>query len=482
MSHSFLELWRHYELKDYRLSVRVGPFVHRLVREIYKDLRRRDLPVSARESRLLERLQDPAYRVEHSIYALKLAVSLRRLSDHGRVAHDDIVMSLIFVAARLRSAIARLELGARLRERMEDEDVSAEEVERLRRLAEQWESGVQDYLFGHADLQRELEMLNDDSEGKDETDDEPVQPWRDERGIMVRDGRPFLQVLDSVGEGHGHEGKKVAERYQALLRPLPLAGFASSIELLDLALKSEFPWFEELIDAVCGTLRLRSMAGEPWFRLSPILIVGPPGCGKSRFAQRLGDLSGAGSALVSVAGASDNRMLAGTARGYATAQPSFPLIAIERHRTANPVLVVDEIEKAGGSARNGHVQATLLNFLEPGTAQSYFDECLLGQARLAQVSWIALANSLDHISEPLLNRFEVFRVGGPKPDHFESVIASLRRDIAMDLGLEPDLLPAFSARERRLYREAFEKGVSVRKLRSVMLSSFRVGPRRPPLQ
>ncbi|NIJ41659.1 hypothetical protein FHS78_001949 [Parvibaculum indicum] len=482
MSHSFLELWRRYEPKNYRLSTRVGPFVHRLVREIQMDRRRRDLPVSAAESRMLERLQDPAYRMQQAIHALKLAASLRRLSDHGRVAYDDIVMSLIFVAARLRSQTARLELGARLRERMANEDVSAAEAARLLRLAEQWESGVNDYLFNHADLHRELGELDDDLEDEDAIDVEADRPWQDARGVMVRDGQPFLQVLDSVGEDRSHEGKRIVGRFQALLQPLPLAGFSSSIELLDLALKSEFPWFEELIDAVCGTLRLRSMAGEPWFRLSPILIVGPPGCGKSRFAQRLGDLSGAGSALVSVAGASDNRMLAGTARGYATAQPSFPLIAIERHRTANPVLVVDEIEKAGGSARNGNVQATLLNFLEPGTAQSYFDECLLSKARLAQVSWIALANSLEHISEPLLNRFEVFRVGGPEPDHFDAVIASLRRDIATDLGLEPDLLPAFSARERRLYREAFEKGVSVRKLRSLMMGSFRIGPHGPPLQ
>ena len=482
MSHSFLELWRHYAPKKSYLSVRVGPFVYRLAREIHMDIRRRELSLSRHENRMLDRLQDPLYQNKHGIYALKLAISFLRLASHGSPAHDDIAMSLIFVAARLRSVTARLELAARLRERMTDDGVSAEEAERLFRLSEQWESGLQNYLFNRIDLQREFVELDDDSEDEDEIDGETGQPWRDKRGILAWDGQPFLQVLESIGDDQCHEGKKIAARFSALLHPLPLAGFSRPIDLLELALKSEFPWFEELIDAVCGTLRLRYMVGEPWFRLSPMLIVGQPGCGKSRFAQRLGELSGAGSALVSVAGVSDNRMLAGTARGWTTAQPSFPVLAIERYRTANPVLVVDEIEKVGTGNRNGNVQATLLNFLEPGTAENYFDECLLSSARLAQVSWIALANSLDGISEPLLNRFEVFRVSGPKVEHFDSVMASLRRDIARDLGLGPDLLPAFSARERRLYRQAFEQGVSVRRLRSIMMSSFRVGPQRPPLQ
>src|SRR3546814_17372291 len=104
--------------------------------------------------------------------------------------------------------------------------------------------------------------------------------------------------------------------------------------------------------------------GIPWVRFRPFLLVGPPGCGETRLARRIGQFTGAGSNLLSVGGSSDNRMLQGTARGWRSADPSFPLLAIMRTEIANPLLIVDEIDKAAVGSNHGSVANPIPGILE----------------------------------------------------------------------------------------------------------------------
>lgn len=132
--------------------------------------------------------------------------------------------------------------------------------------------------------------------------------------------------------------------------------------------------------------------------------------------------------------------------------------------TANPMLLLDELDKAGGSERHGHVHHALLSMLEPASAGSWYDQCLLAPCDLSQVSWIACANNLDPIPAALRSRFRVVTMPPPEPEHFDAVLASVIAGMAAGWEVAPAMLPDLPGRARQLLRERFARDRSVRML------------------
>jgi pimeloyl-ACP methyl ester carboxylesterase len=102
-------------------------------------------------------------------------------------------------------------------------------------------------------------------------------------------------------------------------------------------LRLEFPNMTDAINHIADDLVLRRWAGLTWVHIRPLLLAGPPGIGKSRFARRVARLLGTAYAELDVAGSSDNRMMQGTARGWKNAQPAWPLLKA----ITQPTLVVN---------------------------------------------------------------------------------------------------------------------------------------------
>lgn len=277
-----------------------------------------------------------------------------------------------------------------------------------------------------------------------------------------------LRVVEAIGDSTSREGMLAASHYKRLTRPLPLAGSDRDPEIIGSALRLEFPWFGDAIDALMRDLRLLRRAGVPWIRFQPTLLVGPPGTGKTRFARRLGKFAGTGCEMISAAGAADNRLLAGTARGWSSAQPAFPLLAMARTGTANPVLVVDEIDKTGAARHNGDLKATLLLMLERETACAWPDEHLLAPCDISQASWLLTANTLDSLPEPLLSRLRVVHVPAPGPEHFDAVFLGLLQGFAEDLMVPLGLLPEIEPRLVVELREGFTRKPSIRRLKAAV--------------
>jgi len=129
------------------------------------------------------------------------------------------------------------------------------------------------------------------------------------------DNGPILTVLKEIGDPDSEGGRDLSTAYRRLLEPLPLKGGDVDLLELEVMLSREFPHLRDAIDHVLGDLRLQRYVGRRWLRLRPMLLLGPPGVGKTRFAKRLAALLQMGYGEVNGAGSSDDRALRGTARG-----------------------------------------------------------------------------------------------------------------------------------------------------------------------
>lgn len=307
--------------------------------------------------------------------------------------------------------------------------------------------------------------------------------------MRVVDGKPYVRPCRSIpvdGNENNEWIASIGSLYESLTTLMPLAG-ASTLACsrvgresrIAAALRDEAPWMSAAIDLIADQTAMSLYAGRPWLSLRPMLLVGPPGAGKTHFARRLGDLSGCGDAVLSFAGVNSNAELAGNPRGFRHPQPCLPACVIQRTGTANPVIVIDEVEKACVSDLGDPV-ATLLGMLERSTAKRYFDGCLAAEIDLGYVNWILTANSIARLPIPLLSRVQVIEVRGPGPEHAEMVLATLWRDVARDLGLPPAALPMLEAAAETMLLRLFRNTRSVRRLRRAVETLVAVSTRHAP--
>jgi SpoVK/Ycf46/Vps4 family AAA+-type ATPase len=199
------------------------------------------------------------------------------------------------------------------------------------------------------------------------------------------------------------------------------------------------------------------------------LLVGPPGVGKTWFARRLAQTLELPFASLNLGGATDNRCLQGTARGWSATTPAWPIAEMARLATPNPVFFLDEIEKAGGQRdTNGRAHDTLLAMIEPESAANWFDECLRTAADLRHAIWIMAANETRGISAPLLSRLSVHQVEPPPASAFSGTFTGLLAGIAADMGCSPADLPVLETATRDALRRGFAGHRNLRRLRAQM--------------
>lgn len=307
--------------------------------------------------------------------------------------------------------------------------------------------------------------------------------------MQVVDGKPYVRPCRSIPPD-GNETNEwitsISTLHEPLTRLMPLAGANKLVAWqsggeprVAATLRADARCMAAAIDRVADQVALSLWAGRPWLSLRPMLLVGPPSAGKTHLAQQIGNLSGCGSAVLSFAGVNSNAELAGNPRGFRNPQPCFPAMVMQRTGTANPVIVIDEVEKAA-CGDMGDPVATLLGLLERSTARRFFDGCLSAEVNLAHVNWVLIANRIDRLPPPLLSRVDVVEVAGPGPEHAEMVVASLWRAVAADLGLPLVELPRLGNGAETMLLRLFRNTRSVRRVRRAIETLVAVAARHVP--
>jgi ATP-dependent Lon protease len=211
--------------------------------------------------------------------------------------------------------------------------------------------------------------------------------------------------------------EKGPERFQ--VKP---AGLPAMEHLYD-----EMPNFAEVLDDVKRQLALCHDSRDA-LEITPTLLLGPPGVGKTHFARRLSALLGTGMGFVSMSSLTAGWVLSGASSQWKGSRPGKVFETLVDGQYANPVMVVDEIDKASAEHAYDPLGA-LYSLLEIDTASSFTDEFAEVAIDASQVVWIATANDGRAIPEPILNRMNVYEVEAPDTDAARGIALRLYQRI-----------------------------------------------------
>jgi ATP-dependent Lon protease len=198
-------------------------------------------------------------------------------------------------------------------------------------------------------------------------------------------------------------------------------------------LAEECPNFGEVLGDLKRYLGL-AHAGDSGFNVMPILLLGDPGVGKTHFARRLAKVMHTECEMISMNALSAGFVITGSSASWKGAKCGKVAERLVRGQYANPVVVLDEVEKASGSSQSDPL-AALYQLLEPETARAFRDEFIDVEIDASQIFWVLTANSTEGIPSPLLNRMAVYAVPAPTPEQAAGIAQRIYGGLLRELNL-----------------------------------------------
>jgi len=258
-------------------------------------------------------------------------------------------------------------------------------------------------------IQKELGISKDDREADAEKFEQRLEKMIVPEHVQTRvdDELEKLQILESTSAEYG-----VTRNYLDWVTSVPWG--VTSVDQLDIVharriLDQDHDGLDDVKQRIIEFLAVGAYRGE--IAGSILLLVGPPGVGKTSIGKSVANALGRKFYRFSLGGMRDEAEIKGHRRTYIGAMPGKLVQALKDVKVINPVIMLDEIDKIGSSYQ-GDPASALLEVLDPEQNSEFLDHYLDLQIDLSKVLFICTANQLDTIPGPLLDRMETIRLSG----------------------------------------------------------------------
>ena len=341
--------------------------------------------------------------------------SVTQIDDHAKLA--DTVASHLAVKIADKQAILEL---AKVSDRLEkvlglmESEISVLQVEkRIRtRVKRQMEKTQREYYLNEQikAIQKEL----GDEDGKDEMSELEDRINRTKLSKEARD--KSLHELKKLRQMSPMSAEAtVVRNYLDWMLSLPWGKRSKVKKDLQLAqdtLDSDHFGLEKVKERIVEYLAVQQRANK---LTGPILcLVGPPGVGKTSLGKSIAKATGREFVRMSLGGVRDEAEIRGHRRTYIGSMPGKIIQSLRKAKTANPLFLLDEIDKMGMDFR-GDPSAALLEVLDPEQNSTFADHYLEVDYDLSNIMFVTTANSLN-IPAPLMDRMEIIRIAGYTED------------------------------------------------------------------
>jgi ATP-dependent Lon protease len=258
-------------------------------------------------------------------------------------------------------------------------------------------------------IQKELGISKDDRESDADTFAERLKGRIVPEHVQAKvdDELKKLQVLEPSSAEYG-----VTRNYLDWVTSVPwgvLSKDRLDIEHARTILDEDHDGLDDVKQRIIEFLALGAYRGE--IAGSILLLVGPPGVGKTSIGKSVADALGRKFFRFSLGGMRDEAEIKGHRRTYVGAMPGKLVQALKDVDVYNPVIMLDEIDKIGASYQ-GDPASALLEVLDPEQNGEFLDHYLDLRIDLSKVLFICTANTVDTIPGPLLDRMETIRLAG----------------------------------------------------------------------